>query len=179
MDLKEKTPGTTCSGSCSCSGSSSILPESILKYIEECSKRPHAESYLIPVLHKIQTHFGYLSPQYLEEVAQIMRIPAAKISGVATFYHLFSFTPRGKTRIAVCLGTACYVKGSGKILDRFKEVLQLKEGQTSADGLFSIECSRCFGACALAPVVVVNEKVYGEVKTNEVDKILADYGFKK
>ena len=163
---------------CSCS-SPNTLPQEIVQYIEECMQKPHPESYLIPVLHKIQNYFGYLSPVYLEEVAQLMLIPSSKITGVATFYHLFSFAPRGKNRISVCLGTACYVKGSGKLLERFKERLGIKENETTSDGMFSIECSRCFGACALAPVVVVNDKVYGDVKPEQVEKILADYGFKK
>lgn len=176
MENDEKNVSCCCSCSCSSQGT---LPEEIVQYIEECKQKPHPESYLIPVLHKIQNHFGYLSSEYLEEVSQRMKIPSSKITGVATFYHLFSFTPRGKYRISICLGTACYVKGSGKLLEQFKEMLGIQENETTPDGMFSIECSRCFGACALAPVVVVNNKVYGDVKPEQVEKILAEYGFKK
>jgi len=176
--MENDKKNTTCCCSCSCS-SSGILPQNIVHYIEECMQKPHSESYLIQVLHKVQSHFGYLTPEYLQEVGQRMNISSSKIMGVATFYHLFSFTPRGKYRISVCLGTACYVKGSGKLLDQFKEILKIKENETTPDGMFSLECSRCFGACALAPVVVVNDKVYGDVKAEQVEKILAEYGFKK
>ena len=153
------------------------LPESILRYIEECRLSPRPESYLISVLQKIQMHYGFLSPERLDAVAQLMQIPTAKVSGVATFYHFFSFVPRGKHRITVCLGTACYVKGSGKLVDRLSQMLDVKPGLTTKDGEFSLEAARCLGSCALAPVMVVDEKVYGNVKPEDVPKILSDYGF--
>ena len=155
------------------------LPQEIVGYIDECLQQEHADSYLIPVLHKIQNHFGYLAPEHLETVAQRMRIPSARVSGVATFYHLFSFVPRGKYRIALCLGTACYVKGAGKVLERFEELLGIKQGETTPDQKFSLELARCVGACALAPVVIVNEKVYGKVQPDEVVQILSEHGFGK
>ena len=99
------------------------------------------------------------------------------MSGVATFYHYFTFVPKGRNRITVCLGTACYVKGSGRIMEQLEETLGIKAGRTTPDGRFSLEGARCLGACALAPVVVVNEKVYGNVQEDDVPRILAEYGF--
>lgn len=153
------------------------LPDSILKYIEECRLSPRPESSLISVLQKIQQHFGYLSPERLDAVAHLMQIPTAKVSGVATFYHFFSFVPKGKHRITVCLGTACYVKGSGKLLERLQDMLGVKPGGTTSDGLFSLEPARCLGSCALAPVMVVDDRVYGNVQPEQLPKILAEYGF--
>ncbi len=155
----------------------SSLPEDILKFINEVSSLPHPESYLITVLQKIQEHFGYLAKEHMDEVSVRLRIPSAKVTGVATFYHFFSFIPKGKYRISVCLGTACYVKGAGKVLEKFQELLGIGIGQTTSDKEFSLEASRCFGACAIAPVVVINDKVYGNVQVEDVEKILKEYEF--
>jgi len=152
-----------------------VLPPDIVEYIQDCRKKEHNQSYLISVLQKLQQHSGYLTPGQLDAVSQLMQIPAAKVTGVATFYHFFKFQPPGKHKVTVCMGTACYVRGAAKVLERFKESLKIKEGETTPDQLFSIECARCLGACALAPVVVVDEKVYGNVKPGEVRKILTDY----
>jgi len=157
--------------------SDSVLPAEVVSYIEECRGKEHPESYLIAVLQKIQTQMGFLSPESMDAVSQLMQIPAARVTGVATFYHFFSFEPRGKHRITVCLGTACFVRGAGKVLERFKETLGIAEGKTTPDGKFSIECARCMGACALAPVVVVDDKVYGNVVASDVPRILKEYGF--
>jgi NADH:ubiquinone oxidoreductase subunit E len=153
------------------------LPEDIIRYIEECRKGERPESTLISVLQRIQNRFGYLSRESLDEVSARLQVPAARVTGVATFYHFFSFTPKGQHRITVCMGTACFVRGAGKVLDRLKELLGVSEGQTTRDGRFSLDCARCLGACALAPVVVVDERVYGNVKPESVQGILADYGF--
>jgi NADH-quinone oxidoreductase E subunit len=155
------------------------LPREILDCIGGYRERKHGESYVISVLQKVQNHFGYLPRECMDDVAQLMRVPAAKVTGIATFYHFFTFVPKGQTRVTVCLGTACFVRGADKVLDRLKDLLGIKEGETTPDGRFSIECARCLGACALAPVVVVNEKVYGNVTPAGVEKILAEYGFKK
>lgn len=157
---------------------SSVLTDDIVAYIEECRSREHNESYLISVLQKIQSAKGYLSRESMDEVSQLMQIPAATVTGVATFYHYFSFKPRGLHRVTVCLGTACFVRGADKVLARFKLELGIDDGETTPDGLFSIECARCLGACALAPVVTVGEKVYANVKPGDVKKILKEYGFK-
>ncbi len=154
-----------------------ILPEPVVDYIRECMGRSHASSHLISVLHKVQGHFGYLAKEHMDAVSILMQIPAAKVTGVASFYHYFNFTPRGKHRISVCLGTACFVKGAGNVLDRVKALLGIDVGQTTPDRLFSIDVARCVGACALAPVMIVDEKVYAEVKPDQVPKILSEYGF--
>ena len=154
-----------------------VLPESIVAYIDECRTQGHPASYLIAVLHKVQDHYGYLGREHMDAVSALMQIPSAKVTGVASFYHYFTFSPRGKHRISVCLGTACFVKGAGRVLDRLKDLLGIDVGQTTSDKLFSIDVARCVGACALAPVMIVGEKVYAEVKPDQVAKILAEYGF--
>ena len=154
-----------------------VLPESVIVYIEECLKKKNSNSNLISVLHKVQDHFGYLGREHMDAVSMLMQIPAAKVTGVASFYHFFTFTPRGKHRISLCMGTACFVKGAGKVLEKLKELLGIEMGQTTTDGLFSIDIARCVGACALAPVMIVDDKVYAEVKPDQVAKILGEYGF--
>ena len=155
------------------------LPDEIVQFIGECRKKPNSQSYLIAVLQKVQTHFGYLSRESMDEVSQRMQVPSANVTGVATFYHFFSFVPRGEHRVTICLGTACFVRGADKVLERAEDLLGIKAGQTTPDGKFSIECARCLGACALAPIMVVGERVYGNVKPSEVQKILTEYGYKK
>jgi NADH:ubiquinone oxidoreductase subunit E len=148
------------------------IPREVVEFIEECNGRPHPESYLIAVLQKLQTCVGYLDKTDMDEVAWRMGIPYAKVSGVATFYHFFQFKAKGRHTVTVCMGTACYVRGAAKVLERFKEILQIQEGQTTKDGRFSIANARCIGACAMAPVVVVGDKVYGNVKPGDVERIL-------
>jgi NADH:ubiquinone oxidoreductase subunit E len=156
-----------------------VLPEAIVRYIEDTQSRPRPESYLIAVLHKVQEHFGFLGRAQMDAVSTLMQVPAAKVTGVASFYHFFSFTPRGKHRISVCMGTACFVKGAAQVLDKIRNLLGIDVGQTTPDQQFSIEMARCVGACALAPVVIVNERVYAGVTPDSVLNILAEYGFKK
>jgi NADP-reducing hydrogenase subunit HndA len=166
--------------SCCCSNTEiNVLPADIVAYIEDCNAKEHSESYLIPVLQKVQESMGFLSVDSMNEVSWRMQIPSAKVSGVATFYHIFTFKPRGENRVTVCMGTACFVRGADKVLKRLKELLAIDEGDTTEDGKFSIDCARCIGACALAPVVLVNERVYGNVQLSEVEGILAEHGFKK
>lgn len=154
-----------------------VLPGQTVRFIEECRAKKHPESYLIAVLHRVQEETGYLGREQMDAVSTLMQIPSAEVTGVASFYHFFKFTPRGKHSISVCLGTACFVKGAGRVLDRVKELLGVDVGQTTTDRLFSIDVARCVGACALAPVMIVDEKVYAEVKPDQVAKILAEYGF--
>ena len=154
------------------------LPEHVVAFIEQTRSLPHPESYLIAVLQMLQKHFGYLPAKTLDAVSQVMQIPSAKVTGVATFYHFFTFVPKGKHTISVCLGTACYVKGAGILVDRLKEMLGVEVGNASKDGLFTLEVARCVGACALAPVVIVDDKVYANVKPDELAKILSKYGYK-
>lgn len=153
------------------------LPENIVSRIESLRDVEHGNSYLIAILQDVQTHFGYLPKECLDEVAQRMQIPTAKVSGVATFYHFFTFKPKGKYKVTLCMGTACFVRGAEQVLARFCELLGIEVGETTTDGLFSVECARCLGACALAPIVLVNDRVYGNVTPDQVSDILAEYGF--
>lgn len=153
------------------------LSADLVAYIEACRAAERAESHLIPVLQAVQNKFGYLSQEHMEEVSQRLQVPSAVVSGVATFYHFFTFQPKGRTRITVCMGTACFVRGADKVLDRLRELLGIREGETTRDGAFSIECARCLGACALAPVMLVNEKVHGNVTPADVESILKEHGW--
>lgn len=153
------------------------LPESVVAFIEECNARTNAKSYLIPVLHKVQEESGFLSREAMDAVSVLMQIPATKVTGVASFYHFFNFNPPGQHRISLCMGTACFVKGAGAVLDKLKELLEIELGETTGDMLFSIDVARCVGACALAPVLLVDDKVYAEVTPDRVVKILTEYGY--
>jgi NADH-quinone oxidoreductase E subunit len=155
--------------------SKAALTESIVAYIDECGRRDRPESNLISVLHKVQDHFGYLSADSLDAVAQLLHVPAAKVSGVASFYHYFRLRPCGRFIIRVCLGTACYVKGAERIAQEFKKELGIDFGETTTDGLFSLEVSRCLGTCGLAPVVMIGEDVYAQVTPDQVPAILKKY----
>ena len=133
------------------------------------------ETPLMIILEAIQTEYGYIPLEVQELVSSLTGIPVAEIYGVVTFYSFFSLTPKGKYIIGVCLGTACYVKGSQLVLDKFCELLGIKPGQTTEDGLFTIDVLRCIGACALAPAVTINGKVYSQVQVDNVVKIIAEY----
>ena len=130
---------------------------------------------VIPVLHKAQEIYGYLPIEVQEMISEGLDVPLAEIYGIVTFYTQFSLNPKGKYHIGVCLGTACYVKGSGDILDKIKEILGIEVGECTPDGLFSIEATRCIGACGLAPVLTVNDDVYGRLVVDDVPGILAKY----
>lgn len=136
---------------------------------------PEKKGALISVLHKAQGIFGYLPPEVQEFIAGKLDLPLAKVYGVVSFYSFFTMTPKGEFPIAVCMGTACYVRGADKVLDEFKRILNIKEGETTADGKFSIDALRCVGACGLAPVVLVGEKVHGRVTPEEVEAIIEEY----
>ncbi len=148
------------------------LDQAIIDFIDLCKTKPHSDSYLIAVLHKVQQTYGYLSEEHMYEVAQRLQVPTSAVSGVATFYHFFRLQPRGKYAISVCLGTACFVKGADKILDAFRTELGIELGETSSDGLFSLELSRCLGVCALAPVVTINDTVYSNVTVKQVPQLI-------
>ena len=126
----------------------------------------------MPVMHKAQEIYGYLPVEVQTVIAEKLGVPLAEVYGVATFYSQFSLQPKGKHRISVCLGTACYVKGSDKILEVLEKELKIKCGECTPDGKFSIESCRCVGACGLAPVMVIDGEVYGKLKDGEVEKIL-------
>jgi len=148
-----------------------LTPE-LRDFIDLCLKDERPESQLIAVLHKVQLHFGYLPRNILDEVAQLLQIPTATISGVASFYHFFRLTPRGKYSISVCLGTACFVKGAEKILEALQNELGITIGETTADGMYSLENARCIGVCALAPVITINDRVYGQVTPQQIPALL-------
>lgn len=130
---------------------------------------------LIPVLHDVQEYYGYLPLEVQKIIADELQMPLAEIYGVVTFYTQFTTQPKGKYNINVCLGTACYVKGSGKILEKFESILGVKAGGVSDDGMFGIEACRCIGACGLAPVATVNGEVYGRLVQADVQSICDKY----
>ncbi len=140
--------------------------------IEKYRSTPGA---LIPVLHEAQDIFGYLPPEVMKKIAKGLEIPEAKVYGVATFYSQFSLNQKGKYRVSVCLGTACYVKGAAEILDKLKERLMIEVGECTEDGLFSLDSCRCIGACSLAPVMTVNDEVYGRLTVGDIDGIISKY----
>ncbi len=127
---------------------------------------------LIQILNEIQEHYGYIPMYVQKELSEFLSIPMAEIYGVITFYSRFSLEPQGKNKISVCLGTACFVKGSQKIMDRLTERLKIEPGQTTEDGLFTIDQTRCVGACGLAPVFTVNGEVYGKATVQKLDQVL-------
>ncbi|MDR1957581.1 MAG: NADH-quinone oxidoreductase subunit NuoE [Planctomycetaceae bacterium] len=130
---------------------------------------------LIPILQEIQTRQGFLSREAVVEVGKFLHLPASKIFGVATFYNQFRFTPQGKFHIQVCRGTACHVKGSAAILEAMKRELKVAPGETTRDGLFSLEVVACIGACGLAPVINVNGNFHANLTTQAVPRILDTY----
>ncbi|KPU26281.1 NADH dehydrogenase [Caloranaerobacter sp. TR13] len=146
--------------------------EELKKVIEENKEKKGA---LMPVLHEAQRIFGYLPIEVQRMISEGLNIPLAEIYGVATFYSQFSLIPKGKYQIGVCLGTACYVKGAQAIIDKIKEGLNLEVGGTTKDRKFSLQATRCIGACGLAPVMTINEDVYGRLKADEVPGILKKY----
>lgn len=130
---------------------------------------------LIAVLHKAQGLFGFLPEEVQLHVADRFAVSHAEVSGVISFYNYFTTAPKGRYRISVCLGTACYVNGSEKVLQEFEHILGIRAGQVTSDGKFSIDSLRCVGACGLAPVVTINDKVYGKVQPGKVQEILEHY----
>ena len=147
--------------------------DKIMKIINE--KKSTMESPLIPILSDIQSEFGYVDVEVQEIVAKELGISKSDVYGVVSFYSYFSMKPKGKYVIQVCFGTACYVKGGENVLNEFYSKLGIKPGETSEDGLFSVDALRCIGACSLAPVVSVNGKVYPHVSISDVTKILNEY----
>ncbi len=133
------------------------------------------ETPLMLILSDIQKEYGYIPLEVQEIVSERTGIPVAEIYGVVSFYSYFSLNPKGKYVIGVCLGTACYVKGSQQVIDKFSEILNIKPGETSEDGLFTLDALRCIGACGIAPAVSINGKVYSKVSVNQVQEIINSY----
>lgn len=140
-----------------------------------CKSFNNEKGELINVLHKAQSMFGYLPAEVQEVIAKELNLSVAHVYGVVTFYSFFTMIPKGRHPISICLGTACYVRGAEKVLEEFKRQLKIQVGETTPDGKFSLSCLRCVGACGLAPVVMVGEKVYGRVSTEGVQDIVAEY----
>jgi len=134
----------------------------------------HDKQFLITILNEVQEKYGYVPKIAQIEIAEYLNIPLAEVYGVITFYSRFTLEPKGKYNISVCLGTACFVKGSKEILERAKESLGIEAGQTTEDGMFSIDETRCVGACGLAPVFTVNNEVYGKATVKKLDEVLAE-----
>lgn len=150
-------------------------PEQKAQLLAVIDEHKGQDGAAIPVLHKAQEIYGYLPIEVQTMIAEGLDIPLAEIYGIVTFYTQFSLNPKGAYQIAVCLGTACYVKGSGDILDKIKDRLGIDVGECTPDGKFSIDATRCIGACGLAPVLTVNDEVFGRLTVDDVDDILAKY----
>ena len=152
---------------CKCGNAkeNSELKEILEKYEKD-------KSNLIQILNQVQEKYGYISQEAQKEISEYLDISMAEVYGVITFYSRFTLEPKGKYNIAVCLGTACFVKGSEKVLDKVKEILKIDVGQTTEDGLCSIEATRCVGACGLAPVFTVNDEVYGKATPEMVESVI-------
>ena len=146
--------------------------EELENYITEMKD---VQGCLIPIMQKAQELFGYLSLETMQLISDRLDVPVSEIYGIATFYALFSLTPKGDNVISVCTGTACYVKGSGEIIEECSKCLNVPVGSTSVDGRYSLEATRCIGACGLAPVMTVNGEVYGRLKKGEAAAILAKF----
>ena len=130
---------------------------------------------LMPIMQKAQEIYGYLPYEVQKIISDDMQVPMEKIYGVATFYSMFNLEPKGRNQISVCLGTACYVKGSGLIYEKLKQKLGIDSGQCTEDGKYSLDACRCVGACGLAPVMIVNGDVYGKVTVDDIEGILERY----
>ena len=156
--------------SCNCcsNGKDEKMQEILAKYTKD-------KSNLIQILNEVQEYYGYIPTNAQKEISKYLGTEMAEIYGVITFYSRFTLKPKGKYHIAICLGTACFVKGSEKLLDTAKEALKIKEGETTEDGKFSLEATRCIGACGLAPVFTVNEEVYGKATPEMMKKIIQEY----
>ena len=152
------------------------LSESKVKFIKDvCKSFDNKPGEVINVLHKVQGEFGYLPAEVQELVAKELGIPVSRVYGIVSFYSFFTMTPKGEHPISVCLGTACYVRGAEKVLDELKRQLGINVGEVTPDGKFSLTCLRCVGACGLAPVIEVGEKVYGRMTPDRVKDVLAEY----
>lgn len=152
-----------------------LPPEKFTQLEQYINSLPSTKGALIDIIYKAQAIFGFLSREVLLFIARKLGISGAEIFGVVSFYTNFTMNPRGVHTISICMGTACFVKGSPKLLQRLEEKLGIHEGETSKDGLFTLKNLRCVGACGLAPVVMVDDKIYGRVTVEELDRIIESY----
>ena len=152
------------------------LSEAKINFIKDvCKSYGNQPGEVINVLHKVQGEYGYLPAEVQELVAKELGIPVSRVYGIVSFYSFFTMTPKGEHPISVCLGTACYVRGAEKVLDELKRQLGINVGEVTPDGKFSLTCLRCVGACGLAPVIEVGEKVYGRMTPDRVKDVLSEY----
>lgn len=152
-----------------------LRKEAVNQIKEICSRYKNEPSPLMLVLADVQNEYGYIPLEVQEVISNELNIPVSDIYGVVTFYSFFSLKPKGRYVIGVCIGTACYVKGGQNVLDKFSELLKINIGQTSEDGLFTLDGLRCIGACGIAPAISINGKVYPKVKLSDVANIIAEY----
>ena len=160
--------GEKCSKCCNGNCKDENLENILSKYNDD-------KDNLIQILNEVQEHYGYIPTKAQERISEYLSIPMAEVYGVVTFYSRFTLKPKGKYNISVCMGTACFVKGAEKILDTVKNTLNIKEGETTPDGKFSLEETRCIGACGLAPVFTVNDEVYGKATPDLMKKVIEEY----
>lgn len=153
----------------------SLNSKKIERIKEICESFNNSHGEIINILHRVQSEFGFLPVEVQELISEQIRMPVAQIYGIVSFYSFFSMQPKGKYPISICLGTACYVRDSEKVLEEFKRQLGIGLGELSADGKFSLDTLRCVGACGLAPVVLIGDKVYGRISPNQVKDIIAEY----
>ena len=151
----------------------------VRQIVEICGRYRNTATPLIMILSDIQNEYGYVPPEVQEIVARETGISVAKIYGVVTFYSFFSLVPNGKYVIGCCLGTACYVKGAQTVIDKFSELLGIQPGETTQDGLFTLDALRCIGACGIAPAVSINGKVYPKLNPEQVPEIIEEYRAKE
>lgn len=152
------------------------LSEASVKKINEiCDRYAEERTPLMMILSDIQKEYGYIPLEVQELVSERTGISVAEIYGVVTFYSFFSLNPKGKYVIGCCLGTACYVKGAQQVIDKFSEILGIKPGETTKDGLFTLDALRCIGACGIAPAVSINGKVYPKMSVNAVPAVIEEY----
>lgn len=152
-----------------------LRKEAINLIKEICSRYKNEPSPLMLILADVQKEYGYIPLEVQEIISNETNIPVSDIYGVVTFYSFFSLKPKGRYVIGVCIGTACYVKGGQNVLDKFSELLKIKPGQTTEDGLFTLDGLRCIGACGIAPAISINGRVYPKVKLSDISNIIEDY----
>jgi NADH-quinone oxidoreductase subunit E len=148
------------------------FPPELLAFIEEWKVKPGS---LIMILHKTQETYGFISRAAAEKLAILTGVPLARIYGVVTFYHFFKTTQPGKHKVSVCLGTACYLKGGGDLIEEARDLLKIKEDEVTPDGLFSVDPVRCVGCCGLAPVMTIGNETYGKLTKSQLPEIFAKY----
>ena len=152
-----------------------LQPQAVKLITEIVERYKNEPTPTMMILEDIQKEYGYIPLEVQELVSKLTGTPVSEIYGVVTFYSFFSMVPKGKYVVGVCLGTACYVKGAQLVLDKFSELLGIKPGQTTEDGLFTIDVLRCIGACAIAPAVSINGKIYPQCKVDNVKNIIEEY----